>query len=235
MNGRRVARATLRDGDLIGVGRGRDVREGGKILDRNLEYVFQIRTIERAGKGRVMAHVEENLADKGAHRQLRGESRHPLGGHSVASALAAARVARAELPAGENFAPCRAKVYPPSNYRKSQADNRPPRGQLELEYVYGIRSHDTSGCLHYVSEDHVLYPAGAIVILHDMSTNTQSFFTDHDDDVVALALHPSRNIVASGQVASIKRVTSDGHPSASMMIWKIDSMARDVTPSSCQR
>jgi hypothetical protein len=39
-----------------------------------------------------------------------------------------------------------------------------------------------------------------LVVMLDMSTNTQSFFTDHDDDVVALCLHPSRRIAASGQV-----------------------------------
>ena len=32
------------------------------------------------------------------------------------------------------------QVYCPSNYKKSKADNRPPNGQLKLDYVYGIRS-----------------------------------------------------------------------------------------------
>ena len=54
--------------------------------------------------------------------------------------------------------------------------------------------------MHYVDEQHIVYPAGSLVVMLDMSTNTQSFFTDHDDDVVALCLHPSRRIAASGQV-----------------------------------
>ena len=66
--------------------------------------------------------------------------------------------------------------------------------------MYGIRAHDVSGIVHYVDEQHIVYPAGSLVVMLDMSTNTQSFFTDHDDDVVALCLHPSRRIAASGQV-----------------------------------
>jgi len=46
----------------------------------------------------------------------------------------------------------------------------------------------------------LLYPAGAFVIMHELSTNTQSFFMDHDDDVVALTIHPNKRIAASGQV-----------------------------------
>ncbi len=49
---------------------------------------------------------------------------------------------------------------------------------------------------------------------------------DHDDDVVALALHPSRNIVASGQVASLKRVTS-GFPLIFLhVVFKVASLKR---------
>ena len=68
-----------RDGDLIGIGRGRDVREGGSISDRNLEYVFQIWTMrDRAGKAQgVKARVEENLADKGAHRHRKLQTLNP--------------------------------------------------------------------------------------------------------------------------------------------------------------
>jgi hypothetical protein len=43
VNNRRVSRVVLKDGDVVGVGRGRDVQEGGKIADRNLEYVFQLK------------------------------------------------------------------------------------------------------------------------------------------------------------------------------------------------
>lgn len=221
VNGRRVSRVALRDGDVIGVGRGRDVPEGGKISDRNLEYVYQLRKMPdpgvkaQAAKGR----LEENLADKGMHRQLRGQSRHPLGGHKVSGDQKVAREHRAEFAPGITFAPCRALVYAPSRYKPSRADNEPPQSSLQLEYVYGIRSHDTQGVLHFVDEEHLLYPAGAFVIMHELSTNTQSFFMDHDDDVVALTIHPNKRIAASGQVSLSLFLSLPPSTSPSISIW----------------
>ncbi len=60
-----------------------------------------------------------------------------------------------------------------------------------------------------------------MVVVLDISANTQSFFTDNDEDVVALCLDPSRRIAESGKVASLKRRTSEGQPSAVVMISRI--------------
>ncbi len=56
--------------------------------------------------------------------------------------------------------------------------------------------------VHYIDEQHIDYPAVALVVVLDISSNTQYFFTDNDDDMVALCLDPSRRIAESGQVAS---------------------------------
>lgn len=136
VNSRRISRdSRLKDGDVIGIGRGRDVAEGGLISDRNLEYVFQLQCMA-ASKDPSNAQVrkgklEHQLVDKGMHRHLRGAARHPLGGHAVAGDQRDAREKRAEMPAGETFAPCRAVVYCPSNYRPSAADNRLPPSHLQ--------------------------------------------------------------------------------------------------------
>ena len=234
LNGRRVLRASICDGDLIGVGRGRDVQEGGKISDHNLEYVWQLRSMrDRAGKAcKVRGKLADDLANEGMHRKLRGQSRHPLGGHRVAGEQRVAKERRAELPSGELIAPFRSLVYCPSHYTPSPADNSAPKSHLQLEFVYGIRSHDVSGVVHFVDAERILYPAGGLVVLYDMSTNTQSFFVGHDDDVVSLAMHPNRRIAASGQLASLRRRTPEGQASASVMIFNISTMDRDRSWSS---
>jgi hypothetical protein len=176
VNNRRVTRTMLKDGDIISIGRGRDVHEGGKIADHNIECMWALRTMQRSkgagshgGKGR----LQENLADKGHHRHLRGQSRHPLGGHKTASDQRDKKEQRSEQPAGEVVKPSRALVYCPSDYTPSPADDAPPRSHLQLEFVYGIRAHDLASVVYFVDEERIIYPAGALVVLYDLATNTQ--------------------------------------------------------------
>lgn len=46
----------------------------------------------------------------------------------------------------------------------------------------------------------IVFPASAAVVIMDTESNTQRFFLEHDDDVMALAVHPKVDIVASGQL-----------------------------------
>jgi pSer/pThr/pTyr-binding forkhead associated (FHA) protein len=44
VNGIRVSRQKLKNGDIIGIGRGRDLREGDHIAEKNLEVVAALHT-----------------------------------------------------------------------------------------------------------------------------------------------------------------------------------------------
>lgn len=40
----------------------------------------------------------------------------------------------------------------------------------------------------------------AVGVVYDPETHSQIFFGGHDDDIRCMAMHPGRNLVATGQV-----------------------------------
>mmetsp|Transcript_8381 Transcript_8381/g.28139 ORF Transcript_8381/g.28139 Transcript_8381/m.28139 type:complete len:892 (-) Transcript_8381:144-2819(-) len=228
VNSIRVREAILKDGDLVGLGKGRDVAFGSKISSRNLEYLFCLRT--KADRAPHQNRLQTDLASKGAHRQLRGAARHPLHGHIVAGELKERKEIRNEGPAGQTYHPCKARVYPQSWWRASASDSAPTPCELQLQYVYGIRSFDTRDIVHYLDSNHIVYPAASLVVIYDIAHHTQQFFDEHDDDVISIAIHPSKKYIASGQVASLRRRTSEGRPCASVLVWNASTLKRNNRP-----
>jgi microtubule-associated protein-like 6 len=52
----------------------------------------------------------------------------------------------------------------------------------------------------------LVYAAAAVVVVHDPASNTQRFFSQHTDDVTALAMHPDGATAASGEMGKAPRV-----------------------------
>lgn len=86
----------------------------------------------------------------------------------------------------------------------------PPTQKLEIEHVYGYRAIDSRNNIFYTSEgNEIAYMTAALGIVLNTDTNEQRFFGGgdranavncHDDDITALAIHPTRQYVATGQV-----------------------------------
>lgn len=135
LNGARVSKAVLTDGDEIAIGRGREQPVGGVISGKNVQYVFVIRTLKgAAGRGRLGA-----LGPPGRDSAVSGPQRQPLRGQELANDQRRAREARAGKAAGEVFPPCTSMVYAPSGFEPSSKDDRAPDSELVLEFVYGCR------------------------------------------------------------------------------------------------
>lgn len=88
----------------------------------------------------------------------------------------------------------------PTTYKPSKIDHEAPDANLELEYVYGYRCHDVRNNLRYTKDDKIVYHTAALGIVLDPGVNTQKFFYGHKDDVMSFALHPTKNIVATGEI-----------------------------------
>ena len=93
--------------------------------------------------------------------------------------------------------------------------NSAPNLTLELEYVYGYRVFDSRQNLFYTSNPgSVVYMAAALGIVLDKQANTQRFFgagtvntaKGHSDDITALAIHPNKDTVATGEVGANPKV-----------------------------
>jgi microtubule-associated protein-like 6 len=80
----------------------------------------------------------------------------------------------------------------------------PPGCDLELEWVHGYAAQGSRSNLRYTAKKgSIVYHAAALGItmeLDDGSSATQRFQEEHTDDVVCLAVHPTEDIVATGQL-----------------------------------
>ena len=100
--------------------------------------------------------------------------------------------------------------------RKSKA----PEGGLSLEFVHGLvlcscmqfiecsmlflyfsyRGYDCRNNLYYTKEGEIVYHIAALGVVYNSSTHKQRFYSAHTDDILCLALHPTQDIVATGQI-----------------------------------
>ena len=96
--------------------------------------------------------------------------------------------------------PCRAALVAPTAHSTAHNTHEKPDHELQLDFVYGYRAHDCRHNLVYNIDGLVVYPAAATGIAYDSREHTQQFFTMHTDDIVSLAMHPDREIMATGRV-----------------------------------
>ena len=93
---------------------------------------------------------------------------------------------------GENLGavkPWRAAIYAPTA-AAGNLDCSPPDDTLELSWVYGFRGFDTRrAALWAGSGQRVVYPAAAVVVVYNLERHTQTYFRQHTDDVLGVAVH----------------------------------------------
>ena len=89
--------------------------------------------------------------------------------------------------------------YPRSNIPKKYS--AAPTETLELKWAHGFRSFDTRDNLKYTKNGDVLFTTAGVGVVQTISqqnNHTQRFFNQHAEDVVAMALHPDGDTVATG-------------------------------------
>ena len=110
------------------------------------------------------------------------------------------------------------KASTPKDYRPNKNSADAPNNNLELRYVHGYRAFDTRNNVKYTNDDNkIVFHAAALGIVLEKSSNSQTFFKDHDEDVVSLAIHPNRNIIATGQMAKAGKAKL-----IDIYVWDID-------------
>ncbi|XP_035687635.1 echinoderm microtubule-associated protein-like 6 isoform X3 [Branchiostoma floridae] len=79
-------------------------------------------------------------------------------------------------------------------------DKTAPGSQLRLEWVYGYRGHQCRNNLYYTATKEVVYFVAGVGVVFNTREHSQRFFLGHSDDIISLALHPEKVLVATGQV-----------------------------------
>ncbi|XP_023245249.1 echinoderm microtubule-associated protein-like CG42247, partial [Copidosoma floridanum] len=108
-----------------------------------------------------------------------------------------------EEPARVTIRGLRRSFYPPSHL--PPVDNSPPEKKLTLEWVYGYRGTDTRRNLWVLPSGELLYYVAAVAVLYDREENSQRHYVGHTEDITCMEVHPSRELVASGQRAGRHR------------------------------
>ncbi|EGW07847.1 Echinoderm microtubule-associated protein-like 6 [Cricetulus griseus] len=80
------------------------------------------------------------------------------------------------------------------------ADRTAPSCQLRLEWVYGYRGHQCRNNLYYTAGKEVVYFVAGVGVVYNTREHSQKFFLGHNDDIISLALHPDKTLIATGQV-----------------------------------
>jgi WD40 repeat protein len=95
--------------------------------------------------------------------------------------------------------PCAPSLIPPTGHHPAANAQSKPTHELQLDFVYGYRAHDTRHNLHYNADGSIVYPAAGVGVCYDSNEHAQRFFTAHTDSILCLAMHPDGEIVATGQ------------------------------------
>lgn len=98
--------------------------------------------------------------------------------------------------------PFKGEIMAPSGFIQVKDAAAPPNGNLKLKYAHGFRSFDTRGNLKYTKNGEVAFTTAALGVVLNKQANTQKFFNLHEDDVVSMAIHPTKEIIATGQMAA---------------------------------
>ncbi len=97
----------------------------------------------------------------------------------------------------------------------SEAKLKAPDSSLKLDWVYGYRGKDCRSNLHLLASGELVYFVAAVAVIYNHHTDTQRHYLEHNDDIKAMAVHPDKSIVATGQLASHDK--KEGRPH--VRIW----------------
>ena len=91
-------------------------------------------------------------------------------------------------------------AFPPTGWvDPGEAGRTVPPTELELEFVFGYSGSRARGNLCCNVSGEIIFPASYIAVVFNIETRTQRFFLEHTDEVSAIAMHPDKVIVATGE------------------------------------
>ena len=106
-------------------------------------------------------------------------------------------------------------AFPPSGWvDPGEAGRTVPSTELELEFVFGYSGSRARGNLSCNASGEIIFPASHIAVVFNIETRTQRFFLEHTDEVSAIAMHPDKVIVATGEHG----------PKGKVCVWDSQSM-----------
>ena len=146
----------------------------------------------------------------------------PPGGEKVAAATENYSPFKRELTGGDEsmaIRPWAGTIRPPTGFIETPKLGETPDASLELKFVYGYRGWDCRNNIsHADNSQEVVYHIAAVGIVLNSETQTQVLNTEHDDDILCLAMHPEGHTVATGETGPNPKLGEYGLPLQSVSI-----------------
>ena len=103
-----------------------------------------------------------------------------------------------------------------------------PDSVLSFDWSYGYKGNESRNNVFYISSETIVYFTAAVGIIYNLQNHTKEAFIFHTDDILSLALHPNKKLVATGQ----KKDLYLKHPQ--IAIWDSDDCKLiSVIPGKC--
>jgi echinoderm microtubule-associated protein-like 6 len=81
-----------------------------------------------------------------------------------------------------------------------------PDSRLQVEWVYGFNAQHMRNNVRYTAQGHIAYPAAGITVVYDKVEKLQRFNVDHTDTILAMAVHPTGNLIATAEAGRVPKV-----------------------------
>jgi len=90
----------------------------------------------------------------------------------------------------------------PQEYAGQGGKTEAPTTELKLEYIFGYNGKSCRNNLFYNNQNNgeIIYNIAGTGVVFNSETKAQRFFLQHSEDILSLAQHPSRPLVATGQL-----------------------------------
>uniref|UniRef100_A0A8W7MU68 Doublecortin domain-containing protein n=1 Tax=Anopheles arabiensis TaxID=7173 RepID=A0A8W7MU68_ANOAR len=176
----------------------------------------------RRSRSRLGGSVPDDLSKTTARQRARSKSR-PRVLYAPENELVRASSdyplldAMKEEPTRITIRGLRRTFYPPLHH--PPIDNAPPDKKLSLFWVHGYRGIDSKRNLWVLPSGELLYYVAAVAVLYDREEDAQRHYTGHTEDIMCMEVHPSRELVGSGQ-----RAGRDRKSQAHVRIWSTESL-----------
>lgn len=121
---------------------------------------------------------------------------------------------------GIRYPQCRSLVYRPTFEGDESGaatddvvDSSSPSSTLVLKHVHAYNGDISrhGGTIRgknvmFIGTKRIIFPAAALVVVMDIATSEQGYFSAHSEDVTCITIHPDRAIAASGQMGKDGRI-----------------------------
>lgn len=102
----------------------------------------------------------------------------------------------------------------PVEYSTAPIKKEYPNCCLTPEWVYGYQAEKCKSNLHYNFQGDLVYNVSRFVIIYSIKLHEQKLFTGHSEEITCLAMHPDKQLVASGEVG----------PNPKLLVWHSDTL-----------